>query len=99
MSRAAPQLNIRSAYARERASTLARQTGKSTTEVVEEALRAYEPPPPADLERPVPPGMVRKGPLLVMESRGGRKITSEDVIASIEADREERAEHVWCGGD
>lgn len=36
------QLNIRSDEAAERAGSLARHLGKSTTEVVVEALRAYE---------------------------------------------------------
>lgn len=36
------QLNIRSDEAAERAGALARHLGKSTTEVVVEALRAYE---------------------------------------------------------
>ena len=36
------QLNIRSDEAARRASLLARQLGKTTTEVVEEALRVYE---------------------------------------------------------
>lgn len=36
------QLNIRSDEAAVRASTLAKRLGKTTTEVVEEALRAYE---------------------------------------------------------
>ena len=36
------QLNIRSDEAAGRASLLAKQLGKTTTEVVEEALRAYE---------------------------------------------------------
>lgn len=36
------QLNIRSDEAAGRASTLAKRLGKTTTEVVEEALRVYE---------------------------------------------------------
>ena len=36
------QLNIRSDDAAARASLLAKQLGKTTTEIVEEALRAYE---------------------------------------------------------
>ena len=36
------QLNIRSDEAAERAARLARQSGKTTTEVVVEALRSYE---------------------------------------------------------
>ena len=36
------QLNIRSDEAAQRAAALARRLGKSTTQIVEEALRAYE---------------------------------------------------------
>ena len=40
------QLSVRSSYARARAAELSRATGMSATKVVEEALRAYAPPPP-----------------------------------------------------
>ena len=39
--RAAPQLSIRSEYAVKRARELARQTGLTTTKIVEDALRRY----------------------------------------------------------
>ncbi len=57
----APQLNIRSRYARERAAELARATGMTTTRVVEEALRAFVPVPSAA----IPEGLERRGRLLV----------------------------------
>jgi len=37
------QLNIRSAFVRERVRDVARRTGMSATEVVEDALRGYTP--------------------------------------------------------
>jgi hypothetical protein len=101
MSRSAPQLNIRSAFAREKATAIARRTGMTTTEVVEAALRAYEPPAGAVRDEdlpPPPPGMVRKGWLLVMKSRGSRKITLEETLAGIDADREARGDVVSNGG-
>ncbi len=92
MSRSAPQLNIRSARARERAQALARRTGLTTTQVVEQALDAFEPSAAPEGDEALPPGMIRKGALLVFT--GGPTITNEQVIASINADREERAEAV-----
>ena len=89
--RDAQQLNIRSAYARQRAQELARQTGRTVTEVVEEALRNYTPPAPAE----PPPGLVRKGRLLVMPAPpGSAPITVEEVNAMIDAAREERADEI-----
>lgn len=84
----AAQLNIRSRFARDRAAALARQTGMTTTQVVEEALRAYAPPAPDDED--LPPELVRKGPLLVFRATG-RTITLEETNAAIDAAREERA--------
>jgi len=83
------QLNIRSQFARERANTLARETGMSTTQVVEEALRAFHPPS----SKPTPDGMVWKGRLLVKKATG-RTITLEDTLAAIEAAREERLDDI-----
>ncbi len=78
------QLNIRSAYARERSTQLARATGMTATQVIEEALRAYSPPPTS-----APRGrLVRRGPLLVMT--GGKPVTLEETNAAIEAARTER---------
>ncbi|QTN18909.1 hypothetical protein HZ989_11785 [Brevundimonas sp. AJA228-03] len=79
------QLNIRSRFARERAADLARQTGMTTTQVVEEALRAFHPPGP----KPAPDGMVWKGRILVQRATG-RTITLEETLASIDEDRNER---------
>lgn len=88
MGRSSPQLNIRSSFARERATELARRTGMSTTQVVEEALRAYS-PPLHNGEGPLPPGLIRKGNLLVFASTG-RTITVEEVNAAIDEDRNSR---------
>jgi hypothetical protein len=94
MARASPQLNIRSAFARDRAAELARRTGMTTTQVVEEALRAYAPPAPAtnDADETLPPGLVRKGRLLVLT--GGPYLTADEWQAEIEAAREERALYI-----
>ena len=55
------QLNVRSAYARARAHELARLTGMTATQVVEEALRGFV-PAGADVGSQ---GLVRRGPILV----------------------------------
>lgn len=77
------QLNVRSAFARARAQELARLTGMTATQVVEDALRGY-----------VPPGMaarvgklVRRGPILVRPT-GGPKVSLEDANAALEAIRD-----------
>ncbi|PKP94143.1 MAG: hypothetical protein CVT77_03465 [Alphaproteobacteria bacterium HGW-Alphaproteobacteria-16] len=77
------QLNVRSAFARARAQELARLTGMTATQVVEDALRGY-----------VPPGttatvgkLVKRGPILVRPS-GGAKVSLEDANAALEAVRE-----------
>jgi len=63
------QFNIRSAFVRKRVHELAKLTGMTATQVVEDALRGYVPP-----GQPVPVGrLVRKGPLLVIPAHG-RKI-------------------------
>jgi hypothetical protein len=62
------QFNVRSAFARARAHELARLTGKTATQIVEDALRAYVPPAStAKAGR-----LVRRGPLLVRPARGDR---------------------------
>ena len=63
---------------------MAKATGMTTTQIVEEALRAYTPP----LVEPVG-RLVRNGRLLVMPSQG-REITLEETNAAIEASRNER---------
>lgn len=76
------QFNIRSKFARDRATEIARSTGMTTAQVVEDALRGYVPP-----GEPQPVGrLVRKGRLLVMPS-SGRPISHEEAEAAIEASR------------
>jgi len=71
------QFNVRSAFARERARALAKQTGMTATQIVEEALRAYVPPgQPAE-----PPGLVRRGRFLVL--KGDRPISFEEAEAAL----------------
>lgn len=83
--RSTPQLNIRSSEARRRVAELVQETGKSATQIVEDAVRSYRPHPA--IERPIPEGMELIGRFLVAKSRGGPKITLEDTNRAIEADR------------
>lgn len=83
MNRPDPQLNIRSSYARQRAAALARATGMTATQVVEEALRAYTPP----LANP-PGALVRRGPLLVRP--GDERISLAAANAALDATRADR---------
>lgn len=82
---AAPQFNVRSHVARDLATELARRTGMTRTQVVEEALRAYTPPPSG----PVPAGLVQSGPLLVAAA-DGRTVTLEQANAALDEIRSER---------
>lgn len=75
----ADQLNVRSVFARTRASQLAKRTGMSTVQVVEEALRAYQ-PPPTGLR---PGGLVEKHGLLV-KRKGQAQVTRRQVDAELE---------------
>jgi len=62
------QFNVRSAFARSRAHELAKQTGMTVTQVVEDALRGYVPPGTA-----LKAGrLVQRGPILVRPSNGTR---------------------------
>jgi hypothetical protein len=78
--RHASQLNIRSGTARATAHELARRTGMTVTQVVEEALRAYSPPAAA------PPGLAQRGALLVLPARGAR-VTLAMANAALDASR------------
>lgn len=77
------QLNIRSAYARARAHEIARRTGMTATQVVEDALRGYVPP--------TEPGqvgvLVRRGPVLVKPAQGRRRVTQDEADRVLEAVR------------
>ncbi len=76
------QLNIRSVYARNRVREIARRTGMTTTEIVEDALRGYVPPATSE---PVY-GLVRRGPVLVKPAQG-RHITQDEADQVLEAVR------------
>lgn len=84
MSRAEQiQLNVRSAFARARAQELARLTGMTATQIVEDALRGYVPPGTASKVGK----LVKRGPLLVRPS-GGAKVSLEEANAALDAVRE-----------
>jgi hypothetical protein len=77
------QLNVRSAYARKRTQELAKLTGMTATEIVEDALRGYVPPAPV-----VATGrLVRRGPILVRPADGG-KVSLKEANAALDALRE-----------
>ena len=77
------QLNVRSSFARRRAQDLAKQTGMTATQVVEDALRGYVPPAAT-----VRVGrLVRRGPVLVMPA-SGRKVSLKEANAALDAVRE-----------
>lgn len=83
------QLNVRSRSARARARELAERTGMTTTRIVEEALKAFDPALRAPVRKPAPHGLVWKGPILVKPATG-RTITMQETEAAIEASRIER---------
>lgn len=97
MSRRAPQLNIRSDIARRRVDDLVRETGKSARQVVEEAVMAYRPPPPAG-RPPAPEGLEWRGRLLVEretdQTRARPKMTREEHLRIIDEAREDYSRHV-----
>ena len=76
------QLNIRSAYARTRAREIARRTGMTTTEIVEDALRGYVPPCASESVN----GLVRRGRVLVKPAQG-RHVTQDEVDQALEVVR------------
>jgi hypothetical protein len=77
------QLNVRSAYARRRTQELAKLTGMTAAEIVEDALRGYVPPAPV-----VASGrLVRRGAILV-RAANGRKVSQKEANAALDAVRE-----------
>lgn len=77
------QFNVRSAFARTRANELAKQTGMTATEIVEDALRGYVPPgmnPPTG-------GLVRRGRILIKPAQGA-KISLAEANAALNSVRE-----------
>jgi len=78
------QLNIRSAFARARTREIARRTGMTATEVIEDALRGYVP-----AAGPKQVGaLVRRGPVLVRPASGGRRITLAEVNEALDETRD-----------
>ncbi len=78
------QLNIRSAFARARAHHIARRTGMTATEVVEDALRGYVP-----AAGPKQVGaLVRRGPVLVRPASGGKRVTLAEANEALYAERD-----------
>lgn len=64
---------------------LARKTGMTTTQVVEEALRAYLPPSANDVDA----RLVRKGGILVRPA-GGKRVSLDEVNNAVDEMRAER---------
>jgi hypothetical protein len=77
------QLNVRSEFARSRAHELAKLTGMSVTQVVEDALRGYVPP---GVAQPAG-GLVRRGPILVKPA-GDARVSQEAAEAALQEVRE-----------
>lgn len=74
------QLNVRSRFARVRAAQIARTTGMTLAQVVEDALRAYQPV----VRRTTPNGrLVQEGRLLVLPNQG-RTVTHDEVEAELD---------------
>jgi hypothetical protein len=81
------QFNVRSAFARARAHELAKLTGMTATQIVEDALRGYVPPGTT----PKTGRLVQRGPILVKPARG-KKISSAEADAALNALRERNLE-------
>ncbi len=69
------QLNIRSDAARRRVAELVAETGKSATQVVEDALQSYRPPPPVE-RPPLPEGFAYRNGFIVQTAK--LDLTPED---------------------
>ncbi|AJR24394.1 MULTISPECIES: hypothetical protein [unclassified Sphingobium] len=77
------QLNVRSAFARDRVRALAKLTGMTASEVIEDALRGYVPPGiPANTGK-----LVRRGALLVRPS-SGKPVSLESANEALDRTRE-----------
>ena len=73
------QLSVRSPFARARASRLAKLTGMTITQIVEDALRAYQ--PATSVRRRG--GLIEKGGLLVLP-KGKVSVTSAQLEAELD---------------
>ena len=78
-------MNIRSDFVRRRAAELSAVTGKSMTQIVEDAMRAYNPPPPAE-RPPAPEGLEWDGRMLVFKPTG-RPTSIEEILEAIDESR------------
>jgi hypothetical protein len=77
------QLNVRSAFARERVHALTKLTGMTASEIVEDALRGYVPPGvPANTGK-----LIRRGALLIRPSNG-KMISLEEANEALDGSRE-----------
>jgi hypothetical protein len=91
MNRRAAQLNIRSDAARRRVAELVAATGKSATQVVEDALQTYRPPPPVE-RAPLPEGFIYRNEWIVQTNAA--PMTLEQHLAVIDDVREDRVRHI-----
>jgi hypothetical protein len=82
------QFNVRSAFARSRAHELAKLTGMTITQVVEDALRGYIPPGTAQTVGQ----LVQRGPILVRPANGAR-ISHVEAEAALRGTRERDLEN------
>ncbi len=82
------QINIRSDFVRERAFALAAETGKTVTQVLEDAVRTYRPPPLVELE-PLPEGF-EYGPAGFIIQTAELNLTPERHLNAVEEARESR---------
>ncbi len=91
------QLNIRSDEARRLVADLVRETGRTATQVVEEALQAYRPKPSAE-RPPAPDGLEWRGRFLVeretAETRARPKLTLEEHLRLIDDARDDRDRYI-----
>ena len=77
------QLNVRSAFARDRVHALTKLTGMTASEVIEDALRGYVPPGiPANTGK-----LVRRGALLVRPP-SGKPVSLESANEALDRSRE-----------
>ncbi len=88
MARRAAQVNIRSDAARRRVDQLVAETGKSATQIVEEALQSYRPPPPVELPD-LPEGFTYRNGWIVQTAKL-EHITPEMHLNAVALAREDR---------
>lgn len=77
------QLNVRSAFARARAHELAKRTGMTATQIVEDALRGYVPPS----STPKVGHLVQRGSILVKPKTSGT-VSADEADEALNAVRE-----------